>query len=347
MACDIEVKIYNYLYDSLYIGGIYPLSAVKAAQNANMVEEPEIDMTKAKFDGDVKERPLIAVKSKQEQKLEETASIAKAFMWQIPGAMFPWFIAWMFSFSDAAAIIKWKFVLGFGAVPVAIAFGLSLIELKESREKAKKQDPAVREEEKLQLKKKRIANGKAVMAAFKSPVYRRKMYGTGAAWFCGDLAFYGVILSAGLIINDIKTSDDDNISQNDSIRFITEHQLIALSLGIPAVFCTLYMMLNLSTKWTQIYAFAAQTVLIGVFAIIYVPLIDQGELLYGILCFLEFILLGWVSVTTYVLPAEYYPEETRSTFVGLSSACGKCGAMVGASGVSQVYARMFVFILHI
>ena len=300
-----------------------------------MVEEPEeVDMTKVKYDGDIKEQPLIAVKTKQEMKLDETASIAKAFMWQIPGAMFPWLIAWIFSYTDVAAIIKWKFILGFGALPVAMAFGLSLIELKESREKSRKQDPALRKEQKLQLKKKRISNRKAVIAAFSSPIYRKKMYGTGGAYFCGDLAFYGVVLSAGLIINDIKSSDDDNISQNSSIRFITVHQLIALSLGVPAVVFTLYMMLNLSTKWTQIYAFGVQTALISVFAIIYYPLIDQGDVLYAILCFLEFILLGWVSVTTYVLPAEYYPEETRSTFVGLSCACGKGGAMVGASGVS-------------
>lgn len=41
--------------------------------------------------------------------------------------------------------------------------------------------------------------------------------------------------------------------------------------------------------------------------------------------------MSWgVNVTTFVLPGETYPPELRSTFNGLSAACAKVGALLGA-----------------
>jgi MFS family permease len=56
---------------------------------------------------------------------------------------------------------------------------------------------------------------------------------------------------------------------------------------------------------------------------------NQHAVLFVVLCIL-IISLNWgVNVSTYVLPAETYPAEIRSSFFGLSAAMGKIGALVG------------------
>lgn len=41
---------------------------------------------------------------------------------------------------------------------------------------------------------------------------------------------------------------------------------------------------------------------------------------------------GGPNVTTFVLPAETFPKEIRSTYNGICAACGKIGAVVGVFG---------------
>ena len=66
------------------------------------------------------------------------------------------------------------------------------------------------------------------------------------------------------------------------------------------------------------------------------PLQQQNtELLYFIYCVLLFSLNSGPSMTTYCVPAEAFPYEIRATYNGISAACGKLGAAVGAFMVSN------------
>ena len=54
---------------------------------------------------------------------------------------------------------------------------------------------------------------------------------------------------------------------------------------------------------------------------------------------------GGPNVTTFVLPAETFPKEIRSTYNGICAACGKLGAVVGVFGfgpLSRVTSFPFV-----
>lgn len=89
------------------VGGIYPLSAIKAAEDGGK-------------GGDT----------------VDVASAAYAFFWQVPGAMTPWFLtAMIFSYSSTTADIQWRLLLGLGAVPSAFVVLCSILENHRSKKK--------------------------------------------------------------------------------------------------------------------------------------------------------------------------------------------------------------------
>ncbi len=61
---------------------------------------------------------------------------------------------------------------------------------------------------------------------------------------------------------------------------------------------------------------------------------------FAVFCILTFSLNWGPNVGTYVVPAEIYPVEIKSTFHGLSAASGKLGALAGTllfTAVSDAY----------
>jgi len=81
------------------VGGIYPLSAIKAAEDGGKGGD-SVDV----------------------------ASAAYAFFWQVPGAMTPWLFAMIFSYSSMSADVQWRLLLGLGAVPSAFVVICSVLE---------------------------------------------------------------------------------------------------------------------------------------------------------------------------------------------------------------------------
>jgi len=88
------------------VGGIYPLSAIKAAEDGGKGGD-SVDV----------------------------ASAAYAFFWQVPGAMTPWFFAMVFSYSSMTADMQWRLLLGLGAVPSAFVVLCSILENHQSKKK--------------------------------------------------------------------------------------------------------------------------------------------------------------------------------------------------------------------
>ena len=84
------------------LGGVYPLSAAKAAESVTT------DDTYA-----------------------SSKKAALAFCYQVPGAMTPWLLAYLFSFiPDFSSDTEWRLLLGLGAIPAAAVVMLSYIEMK-------------------------------------------------------------------------------------------------------------------------------------------------------------------------------------------------------------------------
>jgi PHS family inorganic phosphate transporter-like MFS transporter len=143
----------------------------------------------------------------------------------------------------------------------------------------------------------------------------------------------GVNLFGGQILSAISDTDDDNVSSNSSIRMITEKQIIALGMGIPACLCAIFTLRAIGTKRLQVYGFFFIAACFVLMAALFKPL-SHGKMkntnaLFGVYCMLLFSLSYGPNLTTYILPAETYPKEVRATFNGISAACGKLGAFTG------------------
>lgn len=90
------------------LGGVYPLSAAKAAEDGAQRKGQS---------------------GKEQQKEVNTTKAAFAFFWQTPGSMAPWLVAYLLTFnSSMSADVKWRLLLGLGAIPAGFVVGLSVLE---------------------------------------------------------------------------------------------------------------------------------------------------------------------------------------------------------------------------
>lgn len=159
-------------------------------------------------------------------------------------------------------------------------------------------------------------------------------------------------LFGGQILSKIGSSDDDNVSDNESIRHIATRQVIALSMGIPACLSAILVLRMVGTKRLQVYGFFLIAVMFVLMAALFKPLshgsMENPNALFAVYCFLLFSLSWGPNLTTYILPAQTYPKEVRATFNGISAACGKLGAFAGVYVFSTMaeatsYATVMVF----
>lgn len=136
-------------------------------------------------------------------------------------------------------------------------------------------------------------------------------------------------LFGGQILASLESPTDDNVTSDVNIQTTTQKELLALSMAIPGALFSIIMLKYMSTKSLQIGGFLLVIVCFVSLAVLSKPLKDSPNGLFAIYCALLFA-LTIPNVTTYILPAEIYPKEIRSTFNGISAACGKAGAVVGA-----------------
>ena len=269
------------------VGGVYPLSAIKAAEDNS-------------YDG----RKPNAVES------------AKSFFWQSPGAMAPWFVAYCLTYSGSSTETKWRLILGLGAIPLFFVVCGSMYEIYlEGQVESRIVKP---KETTIPLSE-----------SLSDPENIKKLIASGGGWFIYDVAYYGVNLFAGAILNAMD-GDDDNVSKDSSVRGVCWKEIVAAGMGIPACALTIYLMEPMGIKQLQVVGFVLIAVGFVVMAACFAPLRDYPDALFTIYCFLLFFLSFGPNATTYVLSSQIYPKNIRTTYNGISAAMGKLGAVIGA-----------------
>jgi PHS family inorganic phosphate transporter-like MFS transporter len=303
-------------------GGVYPLSATKASEDA------------AQKKGKV-----------------NSVSASWTYLWQFPGIVLPWFVAYLLTYSSSwDDNQRWRFLLGFGAVPFAIAIVLILIEIQwyGSGNTSKKDIEAPSSmEEQLIPSAKPLAFSDIWTLLATDPKTRIKLAVCGGCWFLYDVYTFGIGFLAGVIIEDI-SGDDDNVSKLSSVRNVTTKQMTALVIGIPAVVLCIYGLQYVGLKKLQIFGFTTMTITAIIFAVSFYPLQSHGknQALFGIYCLCQVSTNFGVGLTAFTLPAALFPKRIRSTFNGLAAATGKLGAFIGAFSFRAItQTQGFAFLL--
>eukprot|EP00606_Chrysophyceae_sp_TOSAG23-5_P001508 GSChrysophyteH2.ASY1.ANO1.687.1 assembled CDS len=288
------------------VGGIFPLAATKAAEDAAQQEE----------NGAV-----------------DSLSSAKSFFWQAPGAMAPWLVACFLTYADSMSIdTRWRLVLGLGAVP---SFGVTMLSIIEAQI-ANNSISANR------IRLESAASVASEYGAFDSRTeinlwralgtwkVQKKLLASGGTWFLYDVCYYGVALFGGQIIGSLDTSGDDDVSSDTNIRNTSIKEMIALSMAIPSMIFSISLLPCFSIKIIQIVGFYFQAICFFLLAVLTNPLKNSPNGLFAVYCLLLFALAGGPGITCYLLPSEMFPKSIRSTCNGISAAAGKLGAVVGA-----------------
>jgi MFS transporter, PHS family, inorganic phosphate transporter len=242
------------------LGGVYPLAATKAAEDASAGGT-------------------------------NPAASAKSFFWQTPGSLAPWLLALLFTATDLSANMKWRLLLGLGAIPGIIVFCCVLLENRERYNMTHKPSLDIND---IVRKESVVAEN---MLHNKGNWY--KLIGTGGSWFIFDVCYYGVGLFGGEILDAMGDNEDDDVTTDQHMVDTSWKQIVALGTGIPAIVATIAMMPYMSLKNLQIAGFFITAVGFLVMAVCFFPLKKHyPELLFAIYCFLLFALQFGPNVTT-------------------------------------------------
>ncbi|KAF3328225.1 inorganic phosphate transporter 1-2-like protein [Carex littledalei] len=159
---------------------------------------------------------------------------------------------------------------------------------------------------------------------------------TTSTWFFVDIAFY----SQNLFQKDIFSKvgwipKAETMNSLEEVYHISRAQTyLALCGTVPGYWFTVAFVETLGRFWIQFMGFFMMTVFMLCLAIPYHHWTSPGHhtgfvVMYGLTFF--FANFG-PNTTTFIIPAEIFPARLRSTCHGISAACGKAGAIVGAFG---------------
>ncbi|XP_006358452.1 probable inorganic phosphate transporter 1-7 [Solanum tuberosum] len=162
------------------------------------------------------------------------------------------------------------------------------------------------------------------------------LLGTASTWFLLDIAYY----SQNLFQKDIFSAIGwipaaKTMNAIEEVQKIARAQtLIALCSTVPGYWFTVFLIDRIGRFTIQLIGFTMMTVFMFALAIPYHHWTLPGHHIgFVVLYSLTFFFANFgPNATTFVVPAEIFPARLRSTCHGISAACGKLGAMVGAFG---------------
>jgi len=180
------------------------------------------------------------------------------------------------------------------------------------------------------------------------PKYWPKLVGTAGGWFLFDVVFYGNTLFAPTVLKEVFHSSHPTILES------AQQSALVFLMSLPGYFVATFYMDKWGRKNLQLYGFILMGILYGAMAGSLglcngtdshtsdcAKKIGPAVLLimYGLTFF--FSNCG-PNATTFILPAETFPREVRSTMNGFSAAMGKVGACLGTAGFGPLANRLGV-----
>ena len=157
----------------------------------------------------------------------------------------------------------------------------------------------------------------------------KKLCGTAGSWFLFDVLFYGNALFQRVVLSEA-------FGDSETVQKTIYDQILIALIALPGYFISVAFVGRLSPKYIQIQGFAIMAILYMTIGIFFDELKRFRYLLvivYGLTFF--FANFG-PNATTFMLPSITFSPSCRSTLNGISAACGKMGALIGATSFDPV-----------
>jgi len=221
----------------------------------------------------------------------------------------------------------WRLLLGLGALP-----GILLIPA------GKVKSISDEEKQKLSLDPESLLDGgkknkpPGLLEALREPGMWRKVLGTAGGWFLFDITFYGNNLFQSTVLRSVfKVHGKSTAISGGLDHNVIAQMAVVSAMGLPGYYVAVYFMDRLGRKNIQLQGFFFMAITFAILGIFESDLQSVPVLmliLYGLTFF--FSNFG-PNTTTFILPAETFTPEVRSTMNGFSAACGKVGATLGSA----------------
>jgi len=247
---------------------------------------------------------------------------------------------------------QWRIIIGFGAVPAAIALYYRLtipetprftFDVARDVEKAAADAAAYHQgqasgdvDEITRIEAKQTAEAemtvpKASWADFYGHYsqwrYGKILLGTAGSWFLLDVAFYGLSLNNSVILQAIGFSSKPGSTVYQVLFNNAVGNLILVCAGaIPGYWVTVFTVDTVGRKPIQGGGFLILTILFCIIGFAFHKLSEHGLLALYVLC--QFFFNFGPNATTFIVPGECFPTRYRSTSHGISAAAGKVGAII-------------------
>ncbi|RYP35626.1 hypothetical protein DL767_003738 [Monosporascus sp. MG133] len=164
------------------------------------------------------------------------------------------------------------------------------------------------------------------------------LLGTAGSWFCLDVAFYGLSLNNASILETIGYSTKGATTTYEFLYNTAVGNLIIVLAGaVPGYWVSVATLDILGRKTIQLGGFMILTILFIVMGFAYYHINSNGLLAIYVLA--QFFFNFGPNMTTFVVPGEVFPTRYRSTSHGISAASGKIGSIIGQGAISTLRNR--------
>ena len=293
----------------LGIGGDYPVSAVLMSEYANRADRGRL--------------------------------VGLVFSMQAIGLIVGPLAGLLFLWSGVSSGLTWRLLLGLGALPAA-----GVIYLRSKMPESPRFRASVRgQSAEAALDLHRFAAGaiseSTVVAVaprhmslrqfLKNPRMLRLVLGTAGTWFLFDYAYYGNTISLPSILKEVSPNATLNVKLLLTLA-------IFVVFALPGYAFAVWKIDRVGHRRLQFVGFGVMAACFLVLAAVPTLTLSVGPFI-AIFGFSYFFTEFGPNTTTFVLPAEVFPVEMRTTGHGIAAGIGKFGAFVGVFVVPQLQAR--------
>ncbi len=217
----------------------------------------------------------------------------------------------------------WRIALGLGALPAAAVILLRRTMPESPRWTARVKGKAADAAKSLSWYSQGVANAAGTDRKIKEPLskYALTILGTAGAWFLVDYAYYGNTVCMPQILHAV--------SPKATILTTTAWNVIIFGIfAVPGYVAAFMTSDKIGRKFLQMVGFAAMAVTFAIIAL--VPGVATSAVPFVIIFGLSYFFTEFgPNVTTFILAAELYPVNHRTTGHGISAGIGKFGAFLG------------------
>lgn len=231
------------------------------------------------------------------------------------GIVLPYVVALLAWRAGLNADLDWRIVLACGAVPSLFVFYTEGARVKQDAAPFRERQVAV---------KLRLSSEVMGLLCSREGVY--KIIGSGGSWFLANFACNSVRTLAPTILEDIWATGDDEV---EGLTKLCKQNILLASMGVPGIMAAMFALSTRSPKRILLVSTAGQFFLFMILGT--VKLVSPGDdtVMLTAFCALYFMQSFGTGVCNFLVAAEMYAIEVRSTFSGISAALGQLGAIAG------------------